>query len=96
MVLKGYFDMLEESLKEYLRINNVFDKSGCIFDSDDTAIPFNPQCIKMINKKGSKVSKTPIHVTSGNKSQLTAMVSTCAAGYFIPPMIIDRKRFINS
>ena len=42
-------------------------------------------------------SKNPSHVTGGDKSQLTVMACTCAAGYFIPPMIIfDRKKFIDS
>ena len=90
VVLKGYFDMLEECL----RMNNIFDKPGCIFNCDETGIPLNPQCIKVIDKKGSK---NPSHITSGDKSQLTVMACTCAAGYFIPPMIIfDRKKFVDS
>ena len=39
VVLKGYFDMLEECLKE----NNIFDKPGCIFNCDETGKPLNPQ-----------------------------------------------------
>jgi len=90
VVLKGYFDMLEECLKE----NKIFDKPGCIFNCDESGIPLNPRCIKVIDHVGSK---NPSHVTSGDKSQLTVMACTCAAGYFIPPMIIfDRKRFVDT
>ena len=88
VVLKGYFDMLEECLKE----NKIFDKPGCIFNCDESGIPLNPQGIKIVDQKGSKY---PSHVTSGDKSQLTVMACTCAAGYFIPPIIIfDRKKCI--
>ena len=81
-------------LEECLRMNNIFDKPGCIFNCNETGIPLNPQCIKVIDKKGSK---NPSHITSGDKSQLTVMACTCAAGYFIPPMIIfDRKKFVDS
>ena len=55
VVLKGYFDMLEECL----RMNNIFDKPGCIFNCDETGIPLNPQCIKIIDKVGPK---NPSHV----------------------------------
>ena len=89
VVLKGYFDMLEECLKE----NKIFDKPGCIFNCDESGIPLNPQCMKVIDQVGSK---NPCHITSGDKSQLTVMACTCAAGYFIPPMIIfDRKKFVD-
>lgn len=90
VVLEGYFDMLEECLKE----NKIFDKPGFIFNCDETGIPLNPRCMKVIDQVGSK---NPSHVTSGDKSQLTVMACTCAAGYFIPPMIIfDRKRFVDA
>ena len=91
VVLRGYIDMLEECL----RMNNTFDKPGCIFNCDETGIPLNPQCIKIIIDKVG--SKNPSHVTGGDKSQLTEMACTCAAGYFTPPMIIfGRKKFIDS
>lgn len=90
IVLKGYFDMLEE----YLRENKIFDKPGCIFNCDESGIPLNPQSVKVIDQVGSK---NPCQVTAGDKSQLTVMACTCATGYFIPPMIIfDRKKFVDA
>ena len=63
-------------------MNNIFDKPGCIFNCDETGIPLNPQCIKIIDKVDSK---NPSHVTGGDKSQLTVMACTCAAGYLFHP-----------
>ena len=80
-------------LKECLKENKIFDKPGCIFNNycDE---PLNPWGIYIVDQMGSKY---PSHVTSEDKSQLTVMACTCAAGYFIPPMIIfDRKKFIKA
>ena len=41
--------------------------------------------MKVIDQVGLQ---NPCHITSGDKSQLTVMVCTCAAGYFFPSMII--------
>ena len=89
VVLKGYFDILEECLKE----NKIFDKPGCIFNCDESGIPLNPQGIKIVDQKGSKY---PSHVTCGDKSQLTVMACTCAAGYFIPPRPVARGGSVGS
>ena len=56
VVLKGYFDMLEECLKQ----NKIFDKPGCIFNCDETGIPLNPQCMKVIDQVGSKIPITSL------------------------------------
>ena len=49
-VLSKYFDMLEECLQQ----NQILDKPGLIFNCDETGLPLNPPCLKVVDKIGFK------------------------------------------
>ena len=81
----AYFDTLEETLSR----NDLLDKPGQVFNMDETGMPLDPKSMKAIAEKGMK---DPSYVSSGNRSQITAVGCICAAGFSIPPMLIyDRK-----
>ena len=87
-VLNKYFDMLEECLQH----NKIFDTPGQIFNCDETGLPLNPMCLKVVDKVGSK---NPSFITSGDKSQLTVLACCSAAGYAIPPFVIFDRKALN-
>lgn len=87
-VLNRYFDVLEDCLYQ----NDIFNQPGRIFNCDETGLPLNPKCLKVVDQKGSK---NPSYITSGDKSQLTVLACTCAAGYAIPPYIIFDRKNLN-
>ncbi len=87
-VVNKYFDMLEECLRQ----NDLLSKPGSIFNCDETGIPLNPMCLKVVDEVGSK---NPSFITSGNKSQLTVLACTCAAGFAIPPFVIFDRKTLN-
>ena len=83
--IDAYFDTLDETLSR----NDLLDKPGQIFNIDESGMPLDPKSMKAISKKGMK---DPSYVSSGSKSQITAVGCICAAGFSIPPMLIyDRK-----
>ena len=83
-VFEHYLDLLESTLTEY----DISDKPMQIFNMDKTGVPLSPDLPKGVFKKGSKA----VAVTSGDKSQLTAVACVGAGGFCIPPMVIlDRK-----
>ena len=77
-VINKYFDMLEECLQQ----NEILNKLALIFNCDETGLPLNPTCLKVVDNVGSK---NPSFITSGDKSQLTVLACSSAAGYTIPP-----------
>ena len=58
-VVCKYFDMLEECLRQ----NDIFDKPGNI-NCDETGLPLNPTCLKVVDKVGTK---HPSYITSGSR-----------------------------
>ena len=50
-VLNMYFDILEETL----RGNDIFNRPVHIFNCDETGLPLNPKCLKIADRKGSKI-----------------------------------------
>jgi len=87
-VVSKYFDMLEECLRQ----NDIFDKPGNIFNCDETGLPLNPTCLKVVDKVGTK---HPSYITSGSKSQITVLACTSATGYAIPPFVIYDRKTLN-
>ena len=87
-VLDKYFDMLENCLTQ----NAIFDKPGAIFNCDETGVPLNPKCAKVVQRVGTK---NPSFVTGGDKSQVTVLACTSAAGYTIPPFVIFDRQSLN-
>ena len=88
-VIDRYFDMLEDCLQS----NGLLNKAPCIFNCDETGVPLDPKCMKIVDKVGSK---NPSYLTGGSKSQITVMACTCAAGYPIPPMVIFDRMTLNN
>ena len=87
-VLGKYFDILEDCLVQ----NEIFDKAVAIFNCDETGLPLNPACGKVIEEKGSK---NPSFITGGDKSQVTVLACTSAAGYALPPFVIFDRQSLN-
>ena len=87
-VLGKYFDILEECLIQ----NAIFDKPSSIFNCDETGLPLNTKCGKVVTKTGIK---NPSFVTGGDKSQVTVLACTSAAGYALPPFVIFDWQSLN-
>ena len=87
-VFQKYFDILEDCLIQ----NSIFDKPGPIFNCDETGLPLNPDCGKVLTNKGSK---NPRYITGGDKSQVTVLACTSAAGYAIPSFVIFDRQTLN-
>lgn len=87
-VINEYFNMLEKCLSE----NKIVDKPGLIFNCDETGLPLNPTCQKVVDRVGAK---NPSYITSGNRSQITVLACSCAAGFTIPPFVIFDRKTLN-
>ena len=87
-VLGRYFKMLNDCLNE----NDIFDNPSRIYNCDETGLPLNPTCHKVVDKVGSQNSS---YITGNTKAQVTVLACTNATGYAIPPMVILKKRPIN-
>ena len=73
-VFHRYYDMLEQTLKS----NGIFDHPTHIFNCDETGLPLSPKSLKIVDQMGSK---NPSYITGSNKSQITVLACSCAAGY---------------
>ena len=80
-MLTRYYDTLEECLRD----NGIFDDPNAIYNCDETGLPLNPAALRVVQEVGAK---NPSFVTGGDKSQVTVLACTSAAGQFIPPYII--------
>lgn len=87
-VLNKYFDMLEECLTQ----NGILDKPGQIFNCDETGLPLNPKCARVVGETGSK---NPSFIARADKSQLTVLACAYAAGYAIPSFVIFDRKSLN-
>ncbi|KLO04438.1 hypothetical protein SCHPADRAFT_917911 [Schizopora paradoxa] len=79
-----FFDFLESTIKEY---NIDFD---CIYGADEAG--FMPGCActsKVIGKAGKK---TQHRKESGNQQLITVMLTICADGTSIPPLVIFAEK----
>ena len=57
-VIERYYDLLEDTLRH----NNLFDKANCIFNCDETGLPYVPKVLKLLQ------SKEPVNVTSKSRT----------------------------
>ena len=87
-VFTKYFDILEECLLQ----NQIFDKPSAIYNCDETGLPLNPSCGKVVTKTGRKDAN---FVTGGDKSQVTVLACTSAAGFSLPPFVIFDRQSLN-
>ena len=87
-VIDKYFDTLEECLRE----NQIMDKPSVIFNCDETGMPLNPTCHKVVDKVGAK---NPSYITGGTRSQVSVLACSCAAGFVIPPFVIWDRKTLN-
>ena len=46
-------DVLSKYLEDCLTQNSILDKPGVIFNCDETGLPLNPKCAKVVEKTGS-------------------------------------------
>ena len=88
VVINRYYDMLESTLKT----NDLWDFPAQIFNCDETGMPLNPGTTKVAALKGTK---HPYQITSGNKTHITVLACTSAAGYAMPPMVIFDRRTLK-
>ena len=87
-MLDRYFDMLEECLKQ----NELLDKAPFIFNCDESGMPLNPKSLKVVDRVGTK---NPSYITGSDKTQLTILACTSAAGYAMPPFVIFDRMKLN-
>ena len=87
-VFAKYFDILEECFLQ----NEIFDKPSAIYNCDETGLPLNPACGKVVTKAGRKDAN---FVTGGDKSQVTVLACTSTAGFTLPPFVIFDRQALN-
>ena len=84
--LKGYFDLLEDTLKQ----NSLQNSPSQIYNVDETGVPLDPKAPKIVVPKGMK---KPRYQSPGRKGQITVVACGNAAGNVLPPLIIfDAKK----
>ena len=82
--LSQYFDILEETLREY----GLIEKPNMIFNMDETGMPFDSKPLKTIFSRGENHA----HVfSSGSKEQLTVVGCVNAVGFCMPPMVVVKS-----
>ena len=85
-VVDNYFACLKTTLEE----NNLINSPRQLFNCDETFLPLNISCEKVIARKNSK------HVyaqSRGSSDHITLLCGASAAGVALPPMIIFSKSF---
>ena len=87
-IISSYFDLLEQTLSEY----DLFSSPAQIFNCDETGLPLGHTPPSVVGIKGQK---HPRAVTSGSKKNVTVMACCSATGFFIPPLIIFRRKALN-
>ena len=78
--------------KDCLRTHDILNKPGRLYNCDETGLPLNPPCPKIVDKVGTR---NPCYVTGNTKVQITVLASTSAAGIAIPPLVVMKKRPIT-
>ena len=87
-VMAIYFDILEESLKA----NKIMNKLAVIMNCDESGLPLYPASLKVVDKQGAK---NPSYVTGGDRTQITVLACSSAAGFSIPPLVIFDRKTLN-
>lgn len=85
IVLDNYYDLLERTLEEY----DLFDDPTRIFNCDETGVSYQHTPPHVVAVKGQR---HPRSVTTGNKKNVTVLACANAAGYFLPPLVIFKRK----
>ena len=86
--MSAYFSLLEETLKEH----DLLDKPSFIFNMDEIGMPLDHKQPKRVATKGMKKVHGP---DSGDKTQITIIACSNAAGYMLPLVVIFKGEKIN-
>ena len=85
IVLEKYFDLLERTLEEY----DLCDSPGRIFNCDGTGLCYDHKPPAVVGIKGQH---HPRAITSGNKWQTTVLACANAAGCYLAPLVIFKRK----
>lgn len=55
-------------------------------------VAVNPKCLKVVDQVGTE---NPSYITGGDKTQITILACTSAAGYAMPPFVIFDRLKLN-
>ena len=96
---KGIEDWFQE-FEDYLietRNRDILDQLQRIFNCDETGFPIAPKPVKIIAEKGMP---NVYACGSSSKQTITVLLCTCAAGYYVKPMVVYpgvnfKHEFIN-
>ena len=86
--MDSYFQLLKGVLDEH----GLSDNPSCIYNVDETGMPLEPRPPKIVTVRGQKKVRVR---TSGNKAQITVVVSVSATGNTIPPFVIFDAKNVN-
>ena len=87
-VLDRYFDILQDCLEE----NGILNNPAVIYNCDETGLPLNPECHKVVEVVGSR---HPSYITGEGKQQFTVLACTSATGVTIPPFVVLDDKNLN-
>ena len=85
-VVNSYFDCLKVTLEQY----NLVNAPRQLFNCDETFLPLNISCEKVVTRRNAK------HVYAQSRSMseyITLLCGASAAGVALPPMTIFSKAF---
>ena len=86
--IEQYFAVMKECMER----EGLLDKPAQIYNFDEVGMPLDHRSPRVVVKKGQK----KVHYrSSGNKSQVTAVVCVNAAGSAMPPYIIFDAKNLN-
>lgn len=86
--IEQYFAVLKECMEK----EGLLDKPAQLYNFDEVGMPLDHRSPRILVKKGQKKVR---YRSSGNKSQVTAVVSVNAAGSAMPPYIIFDAKNLN-
>lgn len=87
-VLDRYFDILQDCLKE----NGILNNPAAIYNCDETGLPLNPECHKVVDAVGSR---HPSYITGESKKLFIVLACTSATGVALPPFIVLDDKNLN-
>ena len=86
--LEEYFHVLKDVLEK----NGLMNQPGCIYNVDESGMPFEHRPPRVVTAKGQRKVR---YRTSGNKSQTTVIGCVSAAGQALPPFVIFDAKSLN-
>ena len=86
--MSAYFSLLEETLKYH----DLLDKPSFIINMDESGMPLDHKQLKRV---ATKVMKKVHGPASGDKTQITIIACSNAAGYTLSPMVIFKGEKFN-